>query len=477
MTGAADVVVIGAGLAGLSAGVRAAELGCRVIVLERGGEDAYLCNSRYTGGLFHVAVDDMRAAPERIFADVVRITDGAARADLAQAIADNAGRTLDWLRSQGVRFIRAGPAGWQQNSLAPPGVQKTGLNWQGRAGDVMLRTLGAALARHGGRLLRGAEATGLKVAAGRIAGVTLVRDGAETTLACAAVVIADGGFQGNADLMRRFVSPAPERLLMRNAGTGRGTGIRLGESIGARLVGTENVYGHIHARDAMTSPGLWPYPLLDFLATAGIVVTAAGERFCDEGRGGIYITNAIARLDDPLSTTVIIDDAIWHGPATEWLIAANPHLLRADGRLVSAPDLAGLADRLGLSADRLVATIDDHNAAIAGTADFVPPRTSAPYRPWPIAVPPYHAVPLCAGVTYTMGGLAIDAGARVLDKGDRPIPGLFAAGGASGGLEGGPHAGYTGGLSKASVFGLLAGEGAAAQAGNLSAPDHPTADV
>ena len=72
--------------------------------------------------------------------------------------------------------------------------------------------------------------------------------------------------------------------------------------------------------------------------------------------------------------------------------------------------------------------------------------------------PPFYAIPAIAGVTYTMGGIAIDAHARVLRDDGSPIPGLMAAGAVTGGLDGGPRSGYVGGLMKSAVFGYLAGD-------------------
>jgi fumarate reductase flavoprotein subunit len=74
------------------------------------------------------------------------------------------------------------------------------------------------------------------------------------------------------------------------------------------------------------------------------------------------------------------------------------------------------------------------------------------------------AIRLCAGITYTMGGIAIDAEARALSIDGTPIAGLYAAGSTTGGLDGGPDAVYLGGLARAATFGLRAGEAAAAQA-------------
>ena len=154
-----------------------------------------------------------------------------------------------------------------------------------------------------------------------------------------AVVIADGGFQGNAALVKQYICAYPERLKQRGAGTGRGDGVGMAMAIGAKLVGMNGFFGHVMSRDAMTNDKLWPYPYGDSLATAGIVVGPAGERFADEGRGGVYLANAIARLADPFSATIIFDHAIWEGPARNGFIPANPHLPAVGGTLIQADNL------------------------------------------------------------------------------------------------------------------------------------------
>jgi len=159
-----DVIVIGAGLAGLSAANKAAQEGLRVTVLEQSTDEAYLCNSRYTGGLFHIAMDDMAGEPDWARANLEHTTRGTTDPALAEALTQNARRTLRWLSSLGVRFIQAGPDGLRRNALAPPGVRQTGLNWRGRAGDVMLRTLGERLLASGGVLQRGVTARRLRMA-------------------------------------------------------------------------------------------------------------------------------------------------------------------------------------------------------------------------------------------------------------------------------------------------------------------------
>jgi fumarate reductase flavoprotein subunit len=461
---AVDVVVVGGGLAGLCAALRVAESGRAPLVLEQGSENAYLCNSRYTGGLFHIAMDDMLGESERVMANVDHATGGDSDDRLTHLLVEQARPTIEWLKRQGVRSISAGPMGLMRNAVAPPAVPRVGvLNWQGRAGDVLLRTLGERLSARGGRILRGTRARSLLMKNGNCVGLVADQGGTTITLHARAVVIADGGFQANLDLLRRYVSPAPEKLVQRNARTGKGDGLMMAESAGAKLIKADRFYGHLLYRAAIDDDRFWPYPMLDTIAASSIVVGGDGKRFCDEGLGGVYITNELAKQADPLSAWVIFDHAIWNGPGREFIMAPNPHLIDAGGTLASGNSIEALASQIGLDAGSLRKTVEMHNEFVAaGRSPEGPARTSKAGKVWPIHQPPYHALPLSAGITYTMGGIAIDDHMRVLDLSDTAIPNLFAAGASTGGLEGGRFAAYTGGLSKAAVFGLRAGESIAA---------------
>lgn len=461
----ADVVVIGAGLAGMSAAVRLVQMGVKPVVLEAGSAQSYLCASRYTGGLFHIAMDDALAPAEVARANLDKATSGTATAQLAEALVANTPRAMNWLKALGVRFISAGPEGFRRNALSPPGMRQTGTTgtngqpyWVGRSGDTLLRTLAAKLSEGGGTLLRGARARQLRMEGGRCTGVLALHDGQEVDYLAKAVVIADGGFQSNEELLKRFITKRPERLLQRNARSGHGDGLLMAEAAGAKLVGMDRFYGHMCYRDAITDVRFWPYPIVDAVCTAGIVVDEGAQRFCDEGRGGVYLTNEIARLADPAGACVIFDSAIWEGPGRDWILPPNPYLLSAGGKLVTGATLEELAGKLGLPAAVLAQTVAKYNASLSGWADLSPPRTAGAGKPWPILKAPFHALPIAAGITYTMGGIATDANAQVLDTGSAPITGLYAAGACTGGLEGGGFAGYSGGLTKSNVFGLLAGE-------------------
>jgi fumarate reductase flavoprotein subunit len=220
----------------------------------------------------------------------------------------------------------------------------------------------------------------------------------------------------------------------------------------------DRIYGHVLAQDAMQKDDLSPFPIMDFLCTAGIVLDGSGRRFLDEGLGGVHITNRLAALADPLSALVVFDEAIWNGPGREFISPANPLLVSGGGTIVEARDIAGLGRRIRVPAETLARTVAEYNDAVeAGcTARLDPPRSAERYKPHPLRQPPFYAVRLCAGITYTMGGIATDGHGRVLNGKDEPIRGLYAAGCATGGLEGGELAGYVGGLTKSSAMAFRA---------------------
>jgi fumarate reductase flavoprotein subunit len=465
-----DAVIVGGGLAGLVAANRAAQLGLRPLVLEKGTEDRYPCNSRITSGVCHVASSSIELPAAEIAAAIEKASGAAAKPELVAALAGDCARAVAWLRGEGGKFVGLGVGYVNKRRhlvLAPPRRFRAGLDWEGRGGDYLLRTLEAGLEKRGGVLRRGVRATRLVMDGDVCRGVEAEAGGAVRRFDAPAVVIADGGFQANREMVGRHISPRPDRILLRAAPSGDGSGILMAQAVGAAMTELGTFYGHLQCADAMTSDRLWPYPNMDVIAVAAIVVDARGRRFTDEGRGAVPLTNAVARLDDPLSATAIFDEAIWNGAAKEGIVPPNPYLIDAGGTRLSAPDLAGLAQAVGVPAGALAESVAAYNKALAdGTTDRLdPPRSTARSPAFPIASGPFHAVRLCAGLTNTMGGLAIDADARVLRADASAIGGLFAAGSCTGGLEGGERIGYAGGLVKAFVFGLRAAESIARDQG------------
>lgn len=458
-----DLIVIGAGLAGLVAALRATELGLRPLVLEKGSGEDYPCNSRHSGGILHIGFHDPCRSSEELTALIMRLTDGEARPELAAALAGNTSRLISWLQARGARFMRFNQQEGYRWCMAPPRSLRAGIDWKGRGPDLVLRGLVTQLVQAGGKMKQDVRATGLIMEDGRCVGVRAHSGGVEIIRRAAAVIIADGGFQASRELFEEHIGPNYDAVFQRGARTGMGDGLRMAVEAGAALTATNRFYGHVLCFDAATNDQVWPYPELDAIATSGIVVDGQGRRIVDEGRGGVFLANALAALPKGTATYAIFDASIWDGPGKSARIPANPLLEKAGGTIHRADSIEELARLIDVPAETLAATLDDYHAALDGNAlaALDVPRSQR-MTPLPVRQPPFMAIRLLPGITYTMGGVAIDANSRVLDARGAPIPGLYAAGAATGGIEGGTNAVYIGGLVKAGAFGLLAAEHVAA---------------
>ena len=455
-----DVVVIGAGVSGMIAGVRVSQGGRRVLVLEKLTEERYVCNSRLTTGVWHCGAMDILRDPGILQSRIMEVTGNYARVDLAKAVATDGVRSVRWMQKAGIRFIK-GPFDYQTFMLSPPSLTPQGRRWEGRGGDVMLRTLETELTRLGGRILRGHRAICLLKTGDRVSGLTGETAAGDSFSICAeSVIIADGGFQANEEFTRGSISPKPEYVFQRNARTGIGDGLKMARDIGAAVTDLRGFYGHVMSKDVFQIDKLWPYPYLDHVVGAGIVVDKTGERFADEGLGGVAVANAIAASDDPAGKIVICDDRIWRECGTHRLLSPNPTLPENGGTMYRAESIGELAVLCGIEPERLIALVDEYNAAVkaGATCELSVPRSLEKSKPYSIEIGPFYAFPACAGITYTMGGISINAAGQALTSEGSAVPGLYAVGCATGGLEGGEKGGYVGGLVKSSVTGLRAAE-------------------
>jgi fumarate reductase flavoprotein subunit len=455
-----DVAVIGGGISGMLAAIRSAQAGRSVTVFEKSADERYLCNSRITAGIWHCCLSDVLSEPAVLEQKIRQTTGGNARADLARAVARDGIRAVRYMQSLGVRFIK-GPYDYQSFMLSPPTITPQGRQWEGRGGDVMLRTFEAQLQRSGGHMLRGHRATQLLKDGSRVSGFIGERsDNTTFQVQAGAVVVADGGFQASNELLRGPISRAPEKVFQRNARSGTGDGLRMAVQAGAALSDLRGFYGHVLSVDAFGNDRLWPYNWLDYVLAAGIVVGRDGLRFSDEGQGGVDMANAIAAAQDPGSAVVIADRRIWEERGTFGLLPPNPRLIEAGATVHQASSIEELARLAGVDPAGLVQEVSGYNEAVHRDtlANLRPARSKVRFQPYPIEHGPFMAFPVCAGITYTMGGILINANAQALDTTGTPIDGLYAVGCASGGLEGGQTSGYVGGLVKSSVTGLRAAE-------------------
>ncbi|MET0294692.1 MAG: FAD-binding protein, partial [Phenylobacterium sp.] len=222
----------------------------------------------------------------------------------------------------------------------------------------------------------------------------------------------------------------------------------------------DSFYGHLVTLDALTNERQTRYPAMDGLASGGLLVDRSGKRFCDEELGGVHMANFLARRSDP-QAFAICDARTWDESLQGDAVMPSPkaELEKRGGTVFRADSLGELAALVGLPGPTLTAAVDElHRFADGEIAGLPVERTLG--RAWRgLREAPFVAIPVLAGITFTMGGPLIDRRARVLTKDGGHIDGLYVVGAAAGGFDGGTErVGYAGGLSRGAVTGRAAGE-------------------
>ena len=499
--GGFDVVIAGAGNAGLCAALAARESGAQTLVLERAPESLRGGNTRFTAGAMRVAYDglddilalmpdlseaerrnaDFGSYPaDRFFDDMARVTEYRANPELVDILVRESLPTLRWMRGKGFRFMPM----YGRQAFKVDGRYRFwgGLTVEAWGGGPGLSDAGfAAAARAGVEVRYGTRAVALETRNGRVCGVRARAGGREETIGARAVVIAAGGFQANAEWRARYLGPGWDLAKVRGTRFNTGDGIRMALEAGALPAGhwsgchavawdrNAPQFGDLAVGDGFQKHS---YPF-------GIVVNARGERFVDEGadfRNYTYARYGRAILEQPGQFAWQVFDARAEG------LLRDEYRIRQVTR-AGADTLEELAARLdGVNAAGFLRTVREFNAAVRREVPFDPTvldgrgteGLAVPKSNWanPLDTPPYKAFAVTCGVTFTFGGVAITPRARVLDAAGAPIPGLYAAGETVGELFYFNYPGGTG-LTAGAVFGRIAGRAAAEFARELRVAPAP----
>jgi fumarate reductase flavoprotein subunit len=454
-----DVLVVGAGLAGFTAAVRAAEAGAKVVLIDKSAGELGDGNVLMASGSLRAGGKSPRTNPAELHEFVN--AEGVAYPSLARAWAETCGRAVDWLIDAGVKIQESTPGRiWldQSGSVSLAPVYKKDV------GTRALAKLKERFLQLGGNYLNRVEAQKLLLEQNRVCGASGISAGDAIELRSRAAILSTGGFSANQEMLKRHVGPHADQCKLRGSKQCTGDGLRMALEVGAKAINLNYFYGHLISRKALVDDRFWPYPRLDPFVDEGILVDRKGERFVDEGRGDVAVANELARADDVTGATLIFDRASWDAARDDAFAismntpAPNPWLMENDGEIFSAPTIVALATAIGADPAVLVQTVEGYNrAAESGRSDSLSvTRTGKPK----VLREPFYGLKVIPGVTFTMGGILINGRGEALNLEEEPIPGLYAAGDAIGGLMGGYRGGYTGGLMQAVVTGILAGENA-----------------
>jgi fumarate reductase flavoprotein subunit len=442
-----DVVVAGAGAAGMVAALAAAHAGARVVLLDRDAKEPSTFST--SGGLFaapgtrwqaEAGVQDSVA----LFSDDVRaMTGGTVDEGVLATVAQGAARCAHMMADGfGIPLHLHTRTAWPGHATyrlhATPGESGAEFN-------ALLRD---AVARHPAISFRdGAALVGLAPQRAEVS-----EAGTRRMISARGIVLATGGHGGDRDLLARLCPPAAHAVHV-GGKLSDGTAIRLAEPLGAALACMDAYQGQPHVSPHLVN-GVRPRFGASLPALGAILVNRDGVRFAREDMGPSELTGVL--LSQPGGRAV----EIWDAAAQEGAMAGGPFRRAVElGAVRIFPDAAAVAEAFGLPGAALAETLAEAEACARSEATDRFGRTK-----WrgPL-VPPYHAAEVTGALAHTQGGLAVDDRARVLRTDGTAFGWLFAAGGAACGISGRGTAGYLpgNGLSQSFVLGMLAGETAA----------------
>ncbi|HCX63850.1 MAG TPA: flavocytochrome c, partial [Eubacteriaceae bacterium] len=293
---------------------------------------------------------------------------------------------------------------------------------------------------------------------GRVVGVKATKsDGTQVTLnAEKAVIMTTGGFGANPEMRQEYNNywPAmPLSMKTTNTPDATGDGIVMGKEIGADLTGMEfiQLMPSSHPETGSLAGGVWGS------AEDQVFVNIEGDRFVNEYSERDTLAKAILEQEDQLMYIICDENTAGITPDGKNLWGDNVEDLIAEESIYKADTLEELALQLGMEEDALVEEIEKYNSYIDEGND---PEFGKSNFGAKIETGPFYATPRSPSVHHTMGGLAIDTSARVLDENGETIPGFYAAGEVTGGIHGGNRLGGNA-IADIMTFGKIAGENAA----------------
>ena len=438
-----DIVVIGAGGAGMTAAIKAAQAGKNVLILEKmpyaGGNTTKATGGMNAAETHYQAEQGIDDSVEVFVEDTIKGGHGINDRDLVTVMARFSARAIEWLDSIGAPLPKVSFSGGATNRRIHSPEDGSGV------GAYLVTRFLKVLDEMEIPVLYNTTATKLMTMDGAVVGVMAESDQAVYTIHSKAVVLATGGFGNNEDLIVHF---RPDLLgtVTTSAPGVTGDGILMAEAVGAALVDIDQLQLHPTVEQSTS-----------MLITEGV-----------RGDGAILVNQNGKRFINELLTRDVVSAGELEQPGSYAYIIFDQHLrdgLKAvekyvsTGIVVQGDTIEDLAGELDIDPATLAETLNNWNKYVADQNDPDFGRTTGMEAD--LSTAPYYAIKIAPGIHHTMGGVHIDTNARVIDVNGDPIPGLFAAGEVTGGVHGGNRIGGNA-VADIVVFGGIAGENAVA---------------
>ena len=429
----ADIVIVGAGTAGLPAAICAAERGARVILLEGSASiGGTLGNARElsASGTRQQKAKGIVDSARAHFEEVMALSKGEANAPLLRLALDNAADTIDWLETVGVRIDPETP----QIVFNHEAYKTPRTYWAIDSGAEIVRVLGARLdalvdaGRVKLRLLTSLES--LIVEDNAVTGVSACRSNGESVkYRTDKVLLATGGYAANQALYRRFHSV--DQILAWAPEHAQGEGLQAAANVGAELTGHNGFnlsFGGVMEGDGPSRKILCRLNTLPQLRQPWeIIVNRRGERFIREDIPSIDAQEQALMNQPEYCGFMVFDDAIRTTAPDrirKWYIQDGVENFEKHEWFYGAGTLSELADAAGIDGDRLEDTVARYNKAQGSGTD----QLGRLHMPAPITRPPFFAIRFQGCNVISPVGIRTDTTLQALRADGTAIENLFVAG-------------------------------------------------
>ena len=495
VTKSCDVVIVGAGGAGMTAAVVASDAGHRVILVESqsmvggnsvrstggmnagrtvfqdtnefgesAGVEKMLKNAESYSGVNEDVIKELaatvktqwdayQAKPEGYF-DSVELFEldtmigGSGKNDpaLVKTLAENSASAIDWLDEVGAELHNVGAFGGASVKRIHRPVNAEGKTIS--VGAYVIPILEKNLADRGIEVLFDTTAKKILMDGGKASGVEAeTSKGGKVTINAKAVIIASGGFGANNEMVVAQNHPELKDYITTNAAGILGQGIEMGKEVGAATVDMDQI--QLHPTVHVAEDGSANLITEGLRGDGAILVNAEGERFYDEVSTRDKVSDAENQQTGGYAW-LIVDQKMYDKSAVIQGYVSK-------GWTVTGATAEELAKEMKIDEATLAKTLETWNSYVEKKEDPDFGRTSFAEK----LEGPYYALTVQPGIHHTMGGLKINSAAEVLTEAGEAIPGLFAAGEVTGGVHGGNRLGGNA-VADFIVYGRIAGDSAAA---------------